>query len=151
MPQSLSQIFIHLVFSTKHRQPYLNETISAELYAYMAAVLHDECKSPARIIGGVDDHVHVLLNLSRTLSISSVVEAIKTSTSKWIKTKGCEFAGFAWQAGYGAFSVSASNLDTVIRYIKDQRSHHAKASFQDELRGLLTKHKVEYDERYVWD
>lgn len=151
MPQSLSQIYIHLVFSTKNRQPLIHESIAPELYAYMAAVLHDECKSPAKIIGGIEDHLHVLPNLSLTHSVAGVVEAAKTSTSKWLKTKGPELRQFAWQTGYGAFSVSRSNLNAVTDYIIGQKEHHSRSNFKDEFRGLLRKHDVEYDERYVWD
>lgn len=151
MPQSLSQIYIHLVFSTKNRQPFIHESIAPELYAYMAAVLHDECRSPAKTIGGIEDHAHVLLNLSRTHSIASVVETTKTSTSKWLKTKAPELRDFAWQTGYGAFSVSRSNLSVVTDYIAGQKEHHSGSDFKDEFRILLRKHEVEYDERYVWD
>ncbi len=151
MPQSLSQLYVHLVFSTKNRQSFINEKIAPELYAYMATVLHDECKSPAKIIGGVEDHIHILFNLSRTWAIADVVEAAKTSTSKWVKTKGPDLRKFSWQNGYGAFSVSRSNVDAVMKYIRDQKEHHAAAGFQDEFRGLLQKHEVEYDERFVWD
>jgi putative transposase len=150
MPQSLSQIYVHLVFSTKNRQPYIHESIAPELYAYMAAVLYDECKSPAKIIGGVEDHAHILLNLARTCCVADVVEAVKTSTSKWLKTKAPELREFAWQTGYGAFSVSKSNLAAVTDYIATQKEHHAKSDFEDEFRGLLQKHEVEYDERYMW-
>lgn len=151
MPQSLSQVYIHLVFSTKNREPFITPAIAAELYPYMAKVLHDECKSPAKIIGGVSDHSHCLINLSRTISIAELVEVLKTSTSKWIKKKGSEFKEFYWQTGYGTFSVSRSNIAAVERYIRDQEAHHAKQGFQDEYRGLLRKHEVEFDERYVWD
>jgi putative transposase len=151
MPQSLSQIYIHLVFSTKNRQPFINDAIAPELYAYMASVFYYECKSPAKIIGGVEDHVHVLFNLSRTWAVAGVVEAIKTSSSKWIKKKGENLHLFQWQTGYGAFSVSRSNLQTVTNYILNQKEHHRKSGFQDEFRGLLKKHDVDYDEEYVWD
>lgn len=151
MPQSLSQIYIHLVFSTKNRQPFIDDTISADLYSYMATVFHDECASTAKIIGGVEDHVHTLFNLSRTQTIADVVEAIKTSTSKWIKKQDAKYREFYWQTGYGAFSVSRSNVDAVTKYIRDQKEHHRKTGFQNEFRGLLKKQEVEYDERYVWD
>lgn len=149
MPQSLSQIYIHLVFSTKIRQPFISDEIGPELYAYMAKVLYDECKSPAKIIGGMEDHAHILLNLSRTWTMAKVVESVKTSSSKWMKTKGVRL--FSWQSGYSAFSVSQSNVDAVVRYIRNQKEHHRKSAFQDELRGLLNKHRIDYDERYVWD
>ncbi|MEO7673070.1 MAG: IS200/IS605 family transposase [Pyrinomonadaceae bacterium] len=151
MPQSLSQIYIHLVFSTKNREPLIHDEIAPELYAYMAVVLHDECKSPAKLIGGVEDHLHILFNLSRTWAIANVVESIKTSTSKWMKTKDSNLRSFGWQTGYGAFSVSRSNLDSVSKYILDQKEHHRQLRFRDEFRGLLDKHEVEYDEKYVWD
>ena len=149
MPQSLSQIYIHLVFSTKGRLPLISETIAPDLYAYMAKVFYDECRSPAKLIGGVEDHIHVLFNLARTWCAADVVEAIKTSTSKWMKTQGVP--RFAWQTGYGAFSVSRSNLETVENYIHRQREHHRRQKFKEEFRGLLKRHDVEYDERYVWD
>ena len=149
MPQSLSHIYIHLVFSTKNRQPFISESIAPDLYAYMATVFHDECRSTAKLIGGVEDHIHALFNLSRTWCMADVVEAVKTSTSKWIKTQGVR--QFSWQSGYGAFSVSRSNIDVVTGYIRNQREHHRRQDFKDEFRGLLKKHDVEYDERYVWD
>jgi REP element-mobilizing transposase RayT len=151
MPQSLSHIYIHLVFSTKNRQNFISESIAPDLYAYMATVFHDECKSTAKLIGGVEDHIHALFNLSRTWCMADVVEAVKTSTSKWMKTQGTVFRNFSWQSGYGAFSVSRSNVDLVTEYIRDQREHHRRQDFKGEFRGLLEKHDVEYDERYVWD
>jgi len=149
MPQSLSQIYIHLVFSTKNRQPFISELIAPDLYAYMATVFHDECRSTAKLIGGVEDHIHALFNLSRTWCTADVVEAVKSSTSKWIKTQGVR--QFSWQSGYGAFSVSRSNIEAVEHYIRSQREHHHRQDFKDEFRGLLKKHDVEYDERYIWD
>jgi putative transposase len=149
MPQSLSQIYIHLVFSTKNRQPFISDAIAPDLYSYMAKVFSDECRSPAKLIGGVEDHMHALFNLARTKSIAEVVEAVKTSTSKWMKTQGS--TTFSWQTGYGAFSVSRSNIETVEDYIRRQKEHHRKQDFKGEFRGLLEKHDVEYDERFVWD
>jgi putative transposase len=151
MPQSLSQIYLHIVFSTKEHYPFITESIRSELYAYMAKVLYDECGSPAKIIGGVEDHVHILLNLSRTCSVARQVEMVKKRSSKWIKTKGGMLSKFQWQTGYGVFSVSTSAVDNVFRYISDQQEHHRKHSFKDEFRGFLNKHEMEYDERYVWD
>ena len=149
MPQSLSQIYIHLVFSTKNRQPLISEAIAPDLYAYMATVFYEECRSPAKLIGGVEDHIHALFNMSRTWCMADIVEAVKTSTSKWMKTQGPR--AFSWQNGYGAFSVSRSNVDAVEDYIRNQREHHRRQDFKGEFRGLLEKHDVEYDERYVWD
>lgn len=151
MPQSLSQIYLHLVFSTKNRQPFIDDRIAPELHAYIAAVLHDECNSPAKIVGGVEDHVHILLNLSRTETVARVVEMAKKRSSKWIKSKGEKYRDFQWQTGYGVFSVSRSNLTKVTEYIGRQKLHHAAADFVSEFRGLLDRHEITYDDRYVWD
>ena len=151
MPQFLSQLLIHLVFSTKHRQPLINENIEAELYAYIAKILYDECHSPALIIGGDKDHIHILFAQSRIWSIAKIVEVIKKRSSKWIKTKGEEFGTFQWQNGYGAFSVSRSSGEIVKKYIENQKEHHRKHPYQDEFRAFLKKHDIDYDEKYVWD
>lgn len=150
MPQSLARVLVHLVFSTKDRVPLLTPVISTELHPYLAVVLRDNDCPPLRV-GGIQDHVHLLFGLSRTQSIAKVVEMLKTSSSKWIKSKGPEYAQFHWQAGYGAFSVSQSNAEAVVRYIDNQMEHHRRAGFQDEFRKMLDLHQVAYDERYVWD
>ena len=149
MPQSLSSILIHLIFSTKNREPFLTPEIDAELYPYMATILK-AMKSPALIINGTD-HIHALLSLSRVVTIAALVEEVKTESSKWIKTKGREFRNFYWQSGYGAFSISQSQVPTVKRYIGRQKEHHRRVTFQDEYRKFLKLYEVEYDERYVWD
>jgi REP element-mobilizing transposase RayT len=150
MPQSLSEILVHLVFSTKNREPFLRDSIEGELYAYGTTVLKNlDC--PALAMNGTADHVHALIRLSRTKTVADVVEELKTSTSKWIKTKGPNFRGFHWQSGYGAFSVSPSNAAQVVDYIRQQKKHHRGQSFQDEFRALLAKHGISLDERYVWD
>jgi len=150
MPQSLSSVLLHLIFSTKHRKPFITPEIESELYAYLATVFR-ACASPALKIGGDKDHIHVLFSLSRTKNIAEVVEEIKKRSSKWIKTKGEEFENFQWQGGYGIFSVSESKAAAVKQYIASQKEHHARVDFQSEYRELLRKYKVEYDERYVWD
>ncbi len=148
MPQSLANVLVHLVFSTKDRTPHLTGEIREELFPYMGGVLRNlEC--PVLQIGGAEDHVHILLRLSRTVALASLVEKTKTSTSKWIKTKGP--TGFAWQAGYGAFSVGQREADEVIRYLQGQEEHHRIVSFQDELRALFTDAGLAFDERYMWD
>lgn len=151
MPQSLSQVYIHLVFSTKNRLNLITQSIAPDLYGYMATVFHEECRSTARLIGGIEDHIHALFNLSRTWCIADVVQAVKVSTSKWIKTQGALQSNFSWQAGYGAFSVSRSNLADVEDYIRRQKEHHRRIDFKSEFRTLLERHDVEYDERFVWD
>jgi REP element-mobilizing transposase RayT len=150
MPQSLARLHVHLVFSTKNREPVLHDAVRASLHAYMATVLQNiEC--PTVLINSVADHVHLLFELGRTVSVSEAVEEVKKSSSKWIKTQGPEFAGFSWQAGYGAFAVSESNVASVRAYIARQQEHHRKKSFQDEYRAFLERHRVAFDERYVWD
>jgi putative transposase len=150
MPQSLSSILIHLIFSTKNREPFLTCEIDAELYPYMASIFK-AMKSPALIINGTSDHIHTLFSLSRVVTIASLVEEVKTESSKWIKTKGKQFRNFHWQSGYGAFSIGQSQVPTVRRYITRQKEHHRRVSFQDEYRKFLNVYGVEYDERYVWD
>jgi REP element-mobilizing transposase RayT len=150
MPQSLSRVLVHLIFSTKNRDPALAPAIHAELYPYLAAVLNnDGC--PSLRVGGVADHVHLLFGLSRTRTIADVVENVKTSSSKWIKSRDRTLAHFHWQAGYGAFSVSSSNTDDVVEYIRRQDEHHRTVTFQDEFRAFLRRHEVKFDEKYVWD
>jgi REP-associated tyrosine transposase len=150
MPQSLSSVLVHLVYSTKNRQPFLTPEIESELYAYQATVFR-EMDSPSLAINGTADHVHALFRLSRKIALCDVVEEVKKRTSKWIKTRGSQFARFEWQAGYGAFSIGESGVAALKRYIDRQKEHHRKKSFKDELRALLAKYGVEYDERYVWD
>lgn len=150
MPQSLSNLLIHLVFSTRHREPFIRGPVESELHAYGTTVLNN-FGCPAIAFNGTADHVHLLFNLSRVKTVAQVVETLKTSTSKWIKSKGVNFAGFHWQTGYGAFSVSQSNVTEVVAYINNQKEHHSQRSFQDEMRLLFQKHGMEFDERYVWD
>ncbi len=149
MPQSLSKILVHLIFSTKHREPVITPEVRPRLHAYMVGIL-DNLRSPSIQTGGVADHVHILFALGRTISPAEVVEQVKKSSSKWMKADGGE-PGFAWQAGYGAFSIGESQAEDVIRYIQGQEEHHRKTTFQDEFRKFLARYKVAYDERYVWD
>lgn len=150
MPQSLARLHVHLIFSTKLRSPWLCDAIRDSLHSYMAAVLQN-MGCPALLINSVEDHVHVLFELSRTCAVSDVVEQVKKASSKWIKTQGVEYAEFSWQAGYGSFSVSESHVESVRRYIADQREHHRKKSFEEEYRAFLERHRIAFDERYLWD
>lgn len=151
MPQSLAKVLVHIVFSTKHRYPFLaDRNIRNEMHAYLGGT----CKQldcPVLIVGGVADHIHILCCLSRNYSISKVVGEMKRSSSKWIKTKGAALGKFSWQNGYGAFSVSQSQVDSVRKYIASQEEHHKKKTFQEEYRDFLKKYEIEYEERYVWD
>ena len=148
MPQSLSKVLVHLVFSTKHREPLIPEAIRPRLYAYTVGIL-DNLKSASIQTGGVSDHVHSLCTLSRTISQADLVEELKKGTSKWMKAEGVPV--FSWQAGYGAFSIGESQTEALIRYIQNQEQHHRKMTFQEEYRQLLDRYKIAYDERYVWD
>lgn len=150
MPQSLSSILIHLVFSTKNREPFITPAIETELHPYMAKILR-ELKSPSLAIDGTNDHLHILFSLGRVIKVADLVEQVKTGSSKWIKTKGPEFRNFHWQRGYGAFSIGQSNVAALTRYIRNQKQHHRRITFQDEYRKFLTAYGIDYDERYVWD
>ena len=150
MPQSLSSILIHLVFSTKNREPYITTEIEPELHAYLGAVFR-ECHSPALIINGTLDHVHALFALSRTVTVAGIVEEVKKRWSKWAKSKGGVHRNFQWQTGYGAFSIGRSNVDALKRYIAGQKEHHHRRTFGEEYRSFLKKYDVGYDGRYVWD
>ena len=150
MPQSLSQILVHLVFSTKNREAWLADSIRDELHAYIGGILKSK-NSTLLKAGSIEDHIHLLIDHPRTESPARLVQEIKTGSSKWIKTKGPRYTKFAWQTGYGIFSVSPSHKNAVILYIENQAEHHRTVSFQDEYRILLGKHGVQFDERYVWD
>jgi putative transposase len=148
MPQSLARVLIHLVFSTKNREPLISAAARDELHAYIGTVLQGlDC--PSIRVGGTDDHVHLLYSLARTRTLASVTEKVKTASSKWMKQRTGNL--FAWQTGYGAFSVSEPSLRSVCRYIERQPAHHIQHSYQDELRGLLQRSHVDYDERHLWD
>jgi REP element-mobilizing transposase RayT len=148
MSQSLTQIYLHLVFSTKDRVPFLNDrALRAKTYAYLAGTCKN-LNSPALIVGGAGDHVHILCRFSKNLRVSEFIRELKRESSKWIKS---EAAGFYWQAGYGAFSISPSHVEALKRYIAHQEEHHRKVTYQDEFRRLCRKYGVEIDERYVWD
>ena len=149
MAQSLSHILLHVIFSTKDREPMIPRELADELYRYLA-VACDAHGSHAYRIGGMPDHVHIACTLPRTVAASKLLEEIKKSSSKWIKERDRRCAAFAWQGGYGAFSLGQSQLDTVIQYIGRQKEHHTKRTFKDEFIEFLHKYKVDYDERYVW-
>ncbi len=149
MPQSLARLLVHLVFSTKNRIPFLQSPqLRSEVHAYLTATFQgQDCEAVQ--VGGASDHVHLLFGLSRTISVAELVKHLKTSSTKMAREKG--HRDFSWQTGYGAFSVSESNKGAVIAYIVDQEIHHRKITFQEEIRALLKKHSVCFDERYIWD
>lgn len=151
MPQSLSAVYLHLVFSTKDRRPFLRDKrVRDALHAYLGGVSKTlDC--PPLIVGGVEDHVHLLCRFARTITQAEWVKELKRISNGWLKEHGRDYTDFEWQGGYADFSVSQSNLKQVEQYIANQEEHHRKTTFQDELRTLLRKHEIEFDERYVWD
>jgi REP-associated tyrosine transposase len=150
VPQSLSAVYIHLVFSTKHRHPFLrDEILRKDLHSFLGGTSKTlEC--PPLLVGGEEDHIHLLARFGRSITQAEWVKELKRVSNLWLKAKG-GFANFEWQGGYADFSVSQSNLRKVERYIAKQEEHHRKISFQDEVRALLSKHRMDWDERYIWD
>jgi putative transposase len=151
MPQSLAQIYLHIVFSTKDRRPLIhNAAIREETYSFLGGTCNNlDC--PVLRVGGVADHVHILCRLGRTISVADLVKELKRESSQWIKPKSPHLADFYWQSGYGVFSASPGHIEGLIDYIVNQEDHHRKETFQEEFRRLLTKYDVEWDERWVWD
>ena len=151
MPQSLSAVYIHLVFSTKERRPFLRDKpLRQALHPHLGAI-SKQLECPPLIVGGVEDHVHLLCRFARTITQAEWVKELKRVSNGWLKEQARDQWDFQWQGGYADFSVSQSNLPEVSRYIAQQEQHHKKMSFQDELRALFRKHELEWDERYVWD
>jgi putative transposase len=151
MAQSLSQVWLHLVFSTKDRIALLQKIDFRNEMFRMLGHHVGEAGCHPKLVGGWIDHVHIVCGLSRTVTIAKLIENVKTETSRWAKKTPRGSRLFAWQAGYGAFSVSQSNLDRVLQYVEHQEEHHRKRTFQEEFRELCRKHHLEIDERYVWD
>lgn len=150
MSQSLARNVIHLIFSTKNRRPLLTDIVRSELHSYAIGIMADvNCFVLA--INSVTDHMHILFELNKTLPLATAVQNVKQGTSRWLKTKSPNLQDFQWQNGYGAFSVSASNIDDVVKYIANQQEHHRTRSFQDELRAFLTRNNIKFDEQYLWD
>lgn len=150
MGQSLNKIYVHITFSTKHRNSLISKEIEEELFSYVGGICKNlEC-NPIQV-GGHRNHIHILCLLSKKIALMDLIEKVKTNSSKWIKTKGEQFLNFYWQNGYGAFSVNPSEIDVVVKYIEKQEEHHQKMTFQEEFRKFLKKYNVEFDEKYVWD
>lgn len=150
MPQSLAKLYVHLVFSTKNRERVLADEDRPDLHAYIGGIINGMGCIPLEI-NTEPDHAHVLFILGRSVAVSEVVGGIKKSATDWLRARAPQYAGFHWQSGYGVFSVSRSAVDTVRKYIRNQREHHRGKSFMDEYRTMLEKHEIEYDERYVWE
>ena len=150
MPQSLAKLYAHLVFSTKNRHPFIDESIQARVHAYLATIVRN-LDSPWVVVGGVADHVHILFDLGKKHAPLEFVEQAKRESSKFIKTLGANYQGFYWQRGYGLFSVSPIHRDEAEAYVRTQEEHHRSRTFQDEFRAMLTQYEIEYDEQFVWD
>jgi putative transposase len=150
MPQSIAQLNIHLVFSTKKRRPFIKPEIEAELHAYIGGTIKNMGGIPLKI-NGMPDHIHILFSMPRTLALSKIVGDIKRSSSLWIKSKDSSLTSFSWQTGYAAFSVGYSQKDMVVRYIANQKVHHRKKTYEEEVVKFLDDQEMEYDERYFWD
>ena len=149
MPQSLIKNLVHITFSTQSRLPLITDAIKLDLVRYLAGIARDT-KSPTLALNAMPEHVHLLLTLNKNLALSKLVQEIKQGSSRWVNQQQNMETRFAWQNGYAAFSVSQSVLGQVVNYINHQEIHHRKINFQDELRELLRRHQIEYDERYLW-
>lgn len=150
MPNTYTNLLFHVVFSTKHRTPTIHPTFQDDLYAYIGGIVRGEGGTLLEI-GGMPDHVHLLIKLKPSIAPSSILQIIKGKSSKWLNAEKIDQQDFYWQEGFAAFSVSESQVENVRHYIQNQEEHHRKLSFQDELRALLSKHGIEFDERYLWD
>lgn len=150
MGQSLVKNYLHIIFSTKYRQPFISDDIETELFSYLGGICNRlECQTV--LVGGFRDHIHILCLLSKKITLMKLMEEVKGHSSKWIKTKGEVFKKFYWQNGYGAFSVKSKEVVHVIKYIKNQRDHHSAQDFQTEYRLFLEENEMEFDEKYLWD
>lgn len=149
MGQSLVQNYIHIVFSTKHREALIYPPHEGELHAYIGGTCK-ELECPVLIVGGYTDHVHILCMLSKKIALMTLVQKVKASSSKWMKARDKSLEHFFWQDGYGAFSVNPSEVEVVVNYIKNQHQHHQKKNFKEEYIAFLKKYDVTFDERYVW-
>lgn len=150
MPQSLVRNLLHVVFSTKNRVDSIMPEIEKDLFGYMHGIVENN-KSKLIIANGTSNHIHLLISLGRTISISELIGDIKRDSSSWVKKQDAKFANFYWQEGYGAFSVGQTEDEMVIKYIKNQKEHHQTKDYKTEFRGFLKKYNIEYDEKYVWD
>ena len=149
MSQSLSKLYVHLIFHVKNNIGLIRAEDEKELYAYMGGVIKSSNSIPVTI-NGTEDHVHVLCIMSKNISLSDLMEDIKKNSSRWIKTKGTHYQNFAWQGGYAGFSVSQSKVDVVSRYIDNQKEHHKHQTFREEYIQFLKEYGIEYNEDYLW-
>jgi REP element-mobilizing transposase RayT len=149
MASTLTNLLCHIVFSTKNREPNIPPSLQSELDRYIGGIIQNQGCQPLQI-GGMPDHRHIVLAIRPDLSVSEVVRTIKSNSSKWINEQHETQGSFTWQAGFGAFSISSSQMDVVREYVRNQETHHRKMSFQQEYLAFLKKHEIAYDERYLW-
>jgi putative transposase len=150
MASTLTNLLYHIVFSTKHRHPIITKAIRDDLYAYIGGIVRGE-GGVLLEIGGMPDHVHLVVRFRSEPSVATMLKKIKSKSSQWLNARPKRPGRFQWQVGYGAFTVSASQLDKVRAYVRNQEQHHRRNSFQDEFREMLVRNGIEYDERYIWD
>lgn len=150
MPQSLTKIYVHLVFSTRNRASFLDDDIRGRVHGYLATIVRN-VGSPYVVVGGVSDHVHILFDMGKLHTPVEFVEQVKRESSKFVKTLGPKYSHFYWQRGYGMFSVSPTHLKDAEHYVRNQEEHHKTKTFQEELLGFLRRYEIEYDEKYLWD
>lgn len=150
MAHTYSNLLTHVVFSTKDRQPFIDASLKPDLLAYVGGIVR-ELKGEEMTAKTMPDHIHLLLWLPPTVAVADVLRVVKTNSSRWVHQTRSGHRGFAWQTGYGAFSTSQSNAAVVAKYVRDQETHHRRISFQEEFIALLKKHKIAYDEHYLWD
>ncbi|MDT4897183.1 MAG: REP-associated tyrosine transposase [Acidobacteriota bacterium] len=150
MAHTFTNLLAHIIFSTKDRAPFIDMELKPELHAYLGGMVR-EIKGKAYSINGTADHVHLLISLPPTLALSDAMKVVKANSSRWVSDKWGERKNFGWQIGYGAFSVSKSNVPGVAKYIENQEEHHRKITFKEEFLEFLRKHGIEYDERYIWE
>ncbi|MCL2289822.1 MAG: IS200/IS605 family transposase [Bacteroidetes bacterium] len=149
MSQSLAKLYVHLIFHVKNEHVFIRPEDEKELYAYMGGIIKKN-ESESIKIGGVQNHVHILAEMSKNISLSKFLEEIKRNSSRWIKTKDAHYKNFAWQGGYSGYSVSQSKVGIVSNYIEHQKEHHRKITFQEEYLQFLKKYRIDYDEKYLW-
>ena len=149
MGQSLSKLYVHIVFRVKTTFQQIKKDDRNELYAYIASIIKDNDSIPI-VINGVGDHIHILCVMSKNIALAKLVENIKSNSSRWIKTKHLYYKKFAWQGGYSGFSVSASVHNKTKRYIENQEEHHKKMTYQEEVKLFLDEYGIDYNEDYVW-
>jgi len=149
MSQSLSKLYVHLIFHVKNERVLICQKDEEELYAYLGGIIKQHFSEPIRI-GGADNHIHILANMSKNISLANFIEEIKKNSSRWIKTKDIYYKNFAWQGGYAGYSVSQSKIEVVKKYIERQKEHHKKTTFKDEYIKFLNEYGINYDENYLW-